>query len=66
MTQSTIAFTTTVYVYAICFSDFNGARIVTYFSVFKLLFALRVSTSAAAPESPIPICSRLQVVKINL
>ena len=35
------------------------ARIVTYFSVVKLWFTLRVSASAMAPESPIPFPSTL-------
>ena len=34
--------------------------VVTYFSVFKLWFTLRVSASAAAPESSILFHSRLQ------
>ena len=43
-------------------SDWDGlreARIVTYFSVFKLWFTLRVSASAEAPETPIAFPSRL-------
>ena len=31
----------------------------TYFSVVKLWFTLRASASAVAPDSPIPLCSRL-------
>ena len=50
-----------------------GVRIVTYSNVVKLWFTLRASASAAAPDSPILLSSRLeestpelvQVVKIN-
>ena len=36
-----------------------GVRIVTYSSVVKVWFTLRASASAAAPESPISLSSRL-------
>ena len=45
--------------YQVHFVSQYGARIVTYFSVFKLWFTLRASASAVAPESPILFHSRL-------
>ena len=37
----------------------------SYFSVVKLWFTLRASASAVAPDSPIPSCSRLELVRIK-
>ena len=42
-----------------CFTGLYGARIVTYFSTFKLWFSLRAPASAVAPESSILFHSRL-------
>ena len=44
----------------LAFLGVYGAWIVTYCSVFKLWFTLRASASPVAPESLIPLPSRLE------